>query len=460
MKTNHKPESTTAAGFSIAPAFAALDQPDNEKKLLVADARRQKLPGAAAASRWSLDTLREKLGRGRRPAPFSKRDFRKADAPVAEAPAPVVAEAPAPVIAEAPAPVVAETPAPVVAETPAPVVAETPAPVLAEAPAPVVAETPAPVVAEAPAPVVAEAPARKPRIEVGDRLTAKVIEKLPFGVVVSLPGYKCSALLHVSELAGAGFAARTRRLAALKGGDELEVEVIRLSERKPQGAPTGAEAEEKPNKQLNKGGKRRGKGKGNNKGARIRVSEKRVQYPRLLSDLAPSTPVKVTVCQLLPFGVIVTIKDGLAAGCDALIHVSQFPGRKGTLPRNGQPGKPSERDAALSRTKLGAELDAEVLSVRTNEQRKGDLDIRLTLRGPEERAFLGKFSPGSQLTGRVTGFEADTYEIAFGRVRGFLHAAKLGHAAPESVRVGSNVRVRVESFDEKRMVCQLTRRGL
>ncbi len=435
MKTNHKPESTTAAGFSIAPAFAALDQPDNEKKLLVADARRQKLPGAAAASRWSLDTLREKLGRGRRPAPFSKRDFRKTDTPV---------------VAEAPAPVVAETPA---------LVAEAPAPVVAEAPAPVVAEAPAPVVAEAPAPVVAT-PVRKPRIEVGDKLTAKVSEKLSFGVVVSLPGYKCTALLHVSEMAGAGFAARTRRLAALKGGDELEVEVIRLSEPKPQGTPAGADAEEKPTKQLNKGGKRRGKGKGKNSGARIRVSEKRVQYPRLLSDLAPSTPVKVTVCQLLPFGVIVTIKDGLAAGCDALIHVSQFPGRKGTLPRNGQPGKPSERDAALSRTKLGAELDAEVLSVRTNEQRKGDLDIRLTLRGPEERAFLGKFSPGSQLTGRVTGFEADTYEIAFGRVRGFLHAAKLGHAAPESVRVGSNVRVRVESFDEKRMVCQLTRRGL
>ncbi|WP_438016408.1 hypothetical protein WMF18_37185 [Sorangium sp. So ce315] len=90
----------------------------------------------------------------------------QAPAPVAPAPVPVapaaVAPAPVPVApaAVAPAPVVPVAPAPVVPVAPAPVVPVAPAPVVPVAPAPVVPVAPAPApVAVAPAPVPAAAPA-------------------------------------------------------------------------------------------------------------------------------------------------------------------------------------------------------------------------------------------------------------------------------------------------------------
>lgn len=383
----------------MAPAFAILDQPENEKQLLVADARRQKLPGAAAASRWSLETLRAKLDRSRRPGPFDKKAFRKS-------PAEASAE-------------------PVV--TPAPAVEANAEPVVTAAPA-----VEAPATSAAPAEKGGKQGGKR-RIQRGDMLQAKVMEKRPYGVIVQLPlkrGFHSShhftALVHVSELSGGGPAARSRRLNEIAVGEEFPVEVVRTGESLRQ----------------------------------IRTSERAISHRRLLTELAPGTTVKVVVTEILAWGVVATIQDSIAKGFDGVIHVSKFPGRGGQAPRKGTAGRTSERDQALRRTKLGQVFDAEVLSVEKSDKRSDDLSIRLTLRGPEERAAVARFSADTQHTGKVVAHEGGVFVVRMGNVKGYLPEDKLGSAAVSSLKVGENVHVRVESFDEARLTCQLSRRGL
>ena len=415
MKTN----SANAQGFNIAAAFAVLDEPEHEKSLLVADARRQKLPGSAAASRWSLDTLREKLNRVRRPAPFDKKASRIATPSLV---ASVTVDADSTSETPVAAATITVTDAPAPAPSPAEgtgTVAEAPAALtVAEAPAANAPTAPA-VPAEAPAaPSAPAGPSGK--VKVGARFTAKVTEKLPFGVIVQLPIKRCTALLHVSELGGGGFAARNRRLAAINVGETVQVEVVQAV-------------------------------KGRN---RVRVSERRVDNQRLLTDLTPGAEVKAIVIQKLPFGVIATIQDGAGKNCDAMIHVSQFPGKRGM---SGQPG---ERDAALGRMQVGTEVNAEVISVTPHQERQEDLNIKLTLRGPEARGFKSPYEAGTLHTGRVLDHKGDVFVIGLGRVKGYLLESNLGSAAVTSLKIGGNVSVRVESFDEAKGTCQLTRRGI
>lgn len=252
-------------------------------------------------------------------------------------------------------------------------------------------------------------------VAVGDRFAATVAETKPYGVIVRLGDSGLTALLHVSRAAGGSHGARARRLANdLSVGATTEVEVVTVERE----------------------GKR----------TKVSVSEKSLQDARVVAELLPGTPVQGQVVGKRDFGAFVRLLDGVAAGVEGLVHVSELPGHK-----------PEARDKALAALAVGAKVNAEVLGVSQDEG--GDLRVSLSLRGEERRVMAQRYGIGTVHTGRVFKCAGDGFLVSFGAVTGYLPFAELGKAGAGSVRVGGNVRAKIVEIDD-RMRAQLTRRGL
>jgi ribosomal protein S1 len=252
-------------------------------------------------------------------------------------------------------------------------------------------------------------------IAVAARFAATVVETKTFGVIVRLADSDATALLHTTRMAGGGNGARARRFRNLVVGATTEVEVV------------GVEGE----------GKRR----------KVSVSEKSLQDARVLAELKPGTAVVGEVVGKREFGAFVRLLDGVAADVEGLVHVTELPGA----------ATPQARDKALADLAIGTRVNAEVLAVSQDDA--GDLRVSLSLRAEERRVVASRYGVGTVHTGRVVKRLDEAFLVSFGTVTGVLPFTALGKAGAGSVRVGGNVRARIEELDE-RMRAQLSRRGL
>ncbi|MBZ0187066.1 MAG: hypothetical protein K8F91_12535, partial [Candidatus Obscuribacterales bacterium] len=176
--TNHiENTETTEFGRILQAALAdaeakraAAETPEQERERLIATIQEQKLPGFGLASRWSIETLRSKVAETKKAKPQPKKIVETAK---------VVAE-PTTVVAD-----VTETPVVEVAESTT-----------------TVAETPV---------VKSDELTEANGFVVGQIVPAKVAAKLSYGVLVNLNDTNTSALLHVDEMAGGTFFARSQR---------------------------------------------------------------------------------------------------------------------------------------------------------------------------------------------------------------------------------------------------------
>lgn len=306
-----------AALDKAAADKAAAETPEQERERLVAAIKELKLPGYALAGNWSTETLRKKVAEAKK-APKTKKVE-----PVTE---PVVVADAEPVAAVS----TNEVESTVTAE-----VAET---VTAEP-----TETPAP------SNEITEANG----FVVGQIVPAKVTAKLSYGVLVALNDTNTSALLHVDEMAGGTFFARSSRNKEIAKGAEVAVEVISI----------------RPPKDGDKKGR-----------ARISVSEKTIQDRAVVesltvgNDSTPGATVVGTVKEARKDFVLVNITEGPAAGRIGLCHATEVPGK----------GR-KQRDAYIAGLTAGQEVSCEVISVEPAEK-KGDLRIGLTMVGDERRS--------------------------------------------------------------------------
>lgn len=252
-------------------------------------------------------------------------------------------------------------------------------------------------------------------VAVADRFPATVAELKPFGAIVRLGDTGLTGLLHVSRMAGGSQGARAKRLAALTVGAEItEVEVV------------GVERD----------GKR----------VKVAVSEKSLADARVLAELQPGSALRGEIAGKREFGVFVRLLEGVAEGVEGLAHVSELPG-----------ANPDAREAWLAQAANGTPVTVEVLSVRQDEA--GDLRVSLSLRAEERRIARERYGVGTVHTGRVVKRAGEGFLVSFRAVTGYLPFAELGKAGAGSVRVGGNVRTKIETIDE-RMRATLTRRGL
>lgn len=311
--TNHiENTETTEFGRILQAALAdaeakraAAETPEQERERLIATIQEQKLPGFGLASRWSIETLRSKVAETKKAKPQPKKIVETAK---------VVAE-PTTVVAD-----VTETPVVEVAESTT-----------------TVAETPV---------VKSDELTEANGFVVGQIVPAKVAAKLSYGVLVNLNDTNTSALLHVDEMAGGTFFARSQRNKDIAKGDEVAVEVSSI--RPP------------------KDGDKRGR-------VRISVSEKSIQDRSVVESLPEGTTVVGTVKEARRDFVLINITEGPAAGRIGLCHATEVPGK----------GR-KQRDSFVAGLTAGQELTSEVISIEP-AQKKGDLRIGLTLIGDERR---------------------------------------------------------------------------
>lgn len=257
--------------------------------------------------------------------------------------------------------------------------------------------------------------AKVANVAVADRFPAVVAELKPFGAIVHLGETGLTGLLHVSRMAGGSHGVRGKRLSSLTVGAAIaEVEVV------------GVERE----------GKR----------VKVAVSEKSLVDARVLAELQPGTALRGEIAGKREFGVFVRLLEGVAEGVEGLVHVSELPGVN-----------PDAREAWLAKAANGTAVTVEVLSVRQDEA--GDLRVSLSLRAEERQRARTLYGVGTVHTGRVVKRAGEGFLVSFGAVTGFLPFAELGKAGAGSVRVGGNVRAKIETIDD-RMRATLTRRGL
>lgn len=251
------------------------------------------------------------------------------------------------------------------------------------------------------------------KIEKGVRSFGSVSAILEFGVVVELGG-KASGLLHVTNMRNGTRPARMRRLRLLVPGERVEVEVVDVKA----------------------------------KGKRTKVSlSERFQDGVVTGQLKPRELVTAEVVHRLDAGLIVSIADGVAAGYDGFVHVSELAG-----------ASKEAHDRRLAGAKVGDRLELEVLRVGRDE--RGDLSIKLS----ESRAALRRktetlYAAGTTHTGKVTRRTADGFVVSFGELTGFLPESELGGTNAGSIKVGVGVRSKVLSVSGD-LRLTLTRKGL
>ncbi|MGD9683664.1 MAG: hypothetical protein AB7W16_21065 [Candidatus Obscuribacterales bacterium] len=305
-----------AALEKAAADKAAAETPEQERERLVAAIKELKLPGYALAGNWSTETLRKKVAEAKK-APKTKKVE-----PVTE-----------PVVVADVEPVAAVT-TNEVASTDTAEVAET-------------------TVATEPTPAPSNEMTEANGFVVGQIVPAKVTAKLSYGVLVALNDTNTSALLHVDEMAGGTFFARSQRNKEIAKGAEVAVEVISI----------------RPPKDGDKKGR-----------ARISVSEKTIQDRAVVesltvgNDSTPGATVVGTVKEARKDFVLINITEGPAAGRIGLCHATEVPGK----------GR-KQRDAYIAGLTAGQEVSCEVISVEAAEK-KGDLRIGLTMVGEERRS--------------------------------------------------------------------------
>lgn len=132
---------------------------------------------------------------------------------------------------------------------------------------------------------------------------AKVASKADYGVFVALPKIKQNALVHVSQLAGNRDTLRRQRLAEIKVGDVIIVEIL-------------------PSAQAGK----------------ISASEKTVYNGIIMDNLPVNEVLEGVVSGLSEYGAFVVLDGYAIAG---LVHVSRLNCKR------------DERDAALKSIKVG-----------------------------------------------------------------------------------------------------------
>jgi small subunit ribosomal protein S1 len=258
---------------------------------------------------------------------------------------------------------------------------------------------------------------------VGSILTGKVAitlaskdeQKKPYGVIVNCDG-GVSGLLHVSQMAGNSFNARNQRLASLKRGDEVTVEVVEVT------------AGEKP---------------------RIALSEKSIadreqatKHEAIIGALTQGTEVTGVVEVVKETFAIVILSDGPAAGLGAILHASQLPG-----------ASPKERDAQVARLTVGQTIAAEIHDAKVEDNR---LRISLSQRAAAVRKQLERFAVGTTHTGDIAKRLDNGFVVNFGAVSGVLSDEE---ACSTALKVGGRVRARV-SFVSADGKVTLSRRGL
>lgn len=311
-----------AALDKAAAEKAAAETPEQERERLVAEIKELKLPGYALAGNWSTETLRKKVAEAKK-APKTKK----------------VEPVTVPVVVTDAEPVAAVT-TNEVESTDTAEVAET-------------AETAETAVAAEPTPAPSNEMTEANGFVVGQIVPAKVTAKLSYGVLVALNDTNTSALLHVDEMAGGTFFARSQRNKEIAKGAEVAVEVISI----------------RPPKDGDKKGR-----------ARISVSEKTIQDRAVIesltvgNDSTPGATVVGTVKEARKDFVLVNITEGPAAGRIGLCHATEVPGK----------GR-KQRDAYIAGLIAGQEVSCEVISVEPAEK-KGDLRIGLTMVGDERRS--------------------------------------------------------------------------
>src|SRR2546426_50230 len=125
----------------------------------------------------------------------------------------------------------------------------------------------------------------------GVRVVGSVVEIREFGAIVESGERGESGLLHESRVRGGSRGARGRRLQALAIGEQVEVDVLDVVA----------------------GGKQ----------TKVTLSELWADE-RVIEQLEVGCAVSASVARSLDCGLIVTIDDGVAAGFDGFLHVSEL----------------------------------------------------------------------------------------------------------------------------------------
>lgn len=248
-------------------------------------------------------------------------------------------------------------------------------------------------------------------VVVGSRVVASVVEVRSFGVIAGF-GEGCSGLLHVSRMAGGSRRSRDRRLQRLVGGEKLELDVLAVTDGK------------------------------------VSLSE---QYrdEAVLAELKPSAEVKATVVHKLDNtpALIVSLDDGIAAGYDGFVHVSELSGADRRA-----------RDERYDRLRIGDKLSLSVLTVGRDD--RNDLSIRLSERSLALRQkFAKSFAVGTTHTGTVQRRTEAGFVVSFGEFTGFLPDRELNGTSAGSIRVRGGVRTKVLAIGDD-LSLTLTRKGL
>ncbi len=247
-----------------------------------------------------------------------------------------------------------------------------------------------------------------------ERVVGVVAEMKPFGAIVSLPGNR-SGLLHETRAAGGTRVPRQRRMAALTVGASVEVDIIEV---------------------------KREAGR-----TKISLSEQ-WRDDDVLTGLQEGSVVKGEVVHVLDrgTGLIVCIAEGVAAGYDGFVHVTELVG-----------AQPRDRDQRLARVRLGEKLELEVLSVAHNE--RFELSIKLSEKALMlRRKFASSFAVGTTHTGTVKRRQDDGFVVSFGEFSGFLPDRELGKTSAGSIQVGKGVKTKVLAIEGRSLT--LSRREL
>ena len=246
-----------------------------------------------------------------------------------------------------------------------------------------------------------------------ERVVGRIVEVREFGAIVELPGSQ-SGLLHVSRLAGGSRRSHDRRLSQLNPGDSVAVDIVEI--------------------------KREGK--------RTKISLSELwRDDDVLTGLQSGDKVSAVVVHKLDFGLVVCIADGVAAGYDGFVHVSELAGATRV-----------DQEKKLGFAALGDRLELEVLRVANSA--RGELSIKLS----ESAAVVGEklsgsYAVGTTHTGKVVRRVQGGFVVSFGDFSGFLPEKELGGASASSIRVGGRVKSKILAIGGDRSIT-LTRKGL
>lgn len=157
--------------------------------------------------------------------------------------------------------------------------------------------------------------------KIGTTHTGKVVRKADFGVFVGIEGARNTGLVHVSRLRGNSQDLRNQRLAEIKVGDEIVVEIVDI---------------EKTEQLL-----------------RISLSEKKVHEELVLHNIPIDEVIPGVVTSKVEYGAFVLLPGWYVSG---LLHVSRMTGDSSRAQSNN-----------LAALEIGDEVDVLVTEIGIND---------------------------------------------------------------------------------------------